>query len=94
MLIMATPPLPILLIAGGRNYEVGKIQRAWLDGVLAMGRFKLVVHGGASGADTGGAAWAQNRGLSVQVFAADWKALGRAAGPARNRRMAAFLRTP
>jgi len=47
-----------------------------------------VVCGCAPGADTLGSEWAQIKGIPVSYFPADWKKLGRAAGPIRNKQMA------
>ena len=50
----------------------------------------VVVHGGARGLDTLAGKAARRRGFRVEVEAvsdAEWRQLGRAAGPLRNRRM-------
>ena len=46
-----------------------------------------VLHGAARGADTLAAEEAQQIGMRVRAFPADWDRLGRAAGPARTRQM-------
>ncbi len=84
-------PLPILLIAGGRDYTLQREQRVWLDGIHAAMRFALVIHGGAPGADTGGGAWARSRNIQVKVFEAKWDKHGKAAGPMRNEAMAHYV---
>ncbi|HEV7258956.1 MAG TPA: SLOG family protein [Bosea sp. (in: a-proteobacteria)] len=43
--------------------------------------------GDATGADALAAAWAEGRKIPFQIYAADWQAQGKAAGPLRNRRM-------
>lgn len=48
----------------------------------------LVLSGCCKGPDTIGAAWAAARRIPVMRMPADWKALGKAAGPVRNRQMA------
>lgn len=48
----------------------------------------IIVSGHASGADALGERYAQERGLQLETFPADWKAHGRAAGPIRNAQMA------
>jgi hypothetical protein len=46
-----------------------------------------VVCGKARGADTFGEMWAKKMGVPVKEFPADWKNLGKAAGPIRNAQM-------
>jgi hypothetical protein len=82
---------PILLIAGGRDFTLQHEHRAWLDGLHAGLCFRLVVTGGAPGADTGGFLWARSRDLPTHVMPADWDKHGKAAGPLRNAAMARYL---
>ena len=49
----------------------------------------LVIHGAARGADTLLDEWAQVWGIPSLAFPAQWRRLGRAAGPLRNGRMLA-----
>lgn len=77
-----------VIIAGGRNYhDASEVARA-----VALSGFKVseVVSGGASGVDAVGEAWASERGVQLRRFPADWSTHGRAAGPIRNRQMAAY----
>ena len=53
----------------------------------------VIVSGHASGADTLGERYAQERGYELKTFPADWKANGRAAGPIRNAKMASVAHT-
>lgn len=46
-----------------------------------------LAHGGASGADELATEWAKERRVPVTVFPADWKGLGKVAGPVRNRQL-------
>jgi len=46
-----------------------------------------VIAGGARGADTMAARWAESRGVELYVVTAEWDKLGRKAGPIRNQRM-------
>lgn len=46
-----------------------------------------LISGGATGADTLGINWAKERGADYEVFPADWKKHGKAAGPIRNIQM-------
>lgn len=49
-----------------------------------------VVSGACRGADKLGEQWAKMRSIPVKQFPADWDKHGAAAGPIRNRRMAAY----
>ena len=49
----------------------------------------MIVSDHASGADALGERYAQERGYETEVYPADWKTNGRAAGPIRNAQMAA-----
>lgn len=76
------------IVAGDRRtFDLGVVTRA-----INASRFKLteVVCGGAPGIDAAGYRWARNRGVPVVFFHADWAALGRLAGPARNEEMAVY----
>lgn len=82
-----------LIIAGGRDYALTDTDRDFLDRVHRELGITEVVHGGCSGADMGGAAWAAEAELPVRVFpvsTAEWKEVGPSAGPKRNHRMAQY----
>ena len=49
-----------------------------------------VVSGGARGPDKMGEEWAQEKGIPVKKFPADWDMHGKAAGPIRNKEMAEY----
>ncbi|WP_053958066.1 DUF2493 domain-containing protein [Sulfobacillus thermosulfidooxidans] len=75
-----------IVICGSRHWTdtrpiVAMIQRLPPDATL--------ITGGAPGADTLARQAAQQRGLSVEVYPADWARWGRSAGPRRNRQMLA-----
>jgi len=80
--------MPKAIIAGGRNYQGGKAEAAWLDSLRDSLGIDAVVSGGASGADNFGERWAEYHGISVLIFPADWYRYGKAAGPIRNEAMA------
>jgi len=73
----------VLLVCGGRNYR--NSDRVWqaLDAIQP----RVIVHGGAQGADNLAGAWAAERGILCVVIPALWAAHGTAGGPIRNRRM-------
>lgn len=76
-----------LIIAGGRDYQFTAADFASL---VAIKGVTEVVSGGASGADKWGEVWARMDGIKLTVFPADWKNLGRRAGPVRNAQMARY----
>lgn len=79
-----------ILITGSRDWTDGNavttaLRDVWVE--LGSDPDAIIVHGGASGADT--LAWkaAAAMGLSVEVHPADWKRHGKKAGPLRNAAM-------
>ncbi len=77
-----------VIIAGSRNFTDQKI----VDRVITDSGFEIsqVVSGGARGVDTCGEYWAEDNGVDIEVFSADWQKYGRAAGPIRNKQMANY----
>ena len=47
----------------------------------------VIIHGAAKGADSLASEWAALNEVKEEVFPADWKTHGRAAGPIRNQQM-------
>lgn len=79
-----------VLVCGGRAYD----DWATLDQVLCdlwdrSGRFLVVIHGGAKGADALASRWCSLAFGEAEemVFTPDWKQYGRGAGPIRNQQM-------
>lgn len=81
-----------VIIAGGRNYDNYSQLRSFC--LVALARYwdnaLVVVSGGCSGADTLGERFAHDFGWRIVRFAAAWGVHGKAAGPIRNRAMAAY----
>lgn len=76
-----------VLVCGSRYFD----QRGRLFDILDRFR-KLhptmeVIEGEAPGADTYARQWAEERGIVVHKFPADWAKYGKAAGPIRNKQM-------
>lgn len=76
-----------IIIAGSRTVTETQLRKAlewcpWIDFV------SCVISGGAKGADQFGERWANETGLEVKQFLADWDKFGRRAGPLRNKVMA------
>lgn len=82
-----------VLVTGGRKFHNQRVVDAALDDVFALHNGKLtVIHGGASGADACAHAWvfaqrARGAHVGFDVYRANWRLYGTAAGPIRNRRM-------
>jgi hypothetical protein len=77
-----------VVIAGGRNFEHKPEDLDWLDRLNEKHNITTILSGGASGADRFGEVWANQNGIPVELYPAEWKKHGRAAGPIRNRKMA------
>lgn len=76
------------IIAGTRDFDDYEAMRNVLRGEHL--RITEVVSGTASGADALGEQWAEEHGILITKFRADWKKHGKAAGPIRNAEMAAY----
>jgi hypothetical protein len=77
-----------VIVAGSRSIaDQGKVEE-----VLDRLEFPIteVVSGCAIGPDRFGEAWARRRGVPVKTFRPNWTLLGAAAGPVRNKAMAAY----
>jgi hypothetical protein len=72
-----------VLVCGGRDYGDAAHMAFILDHMVVG----LLIHGGASGADTLAGEWAKAKGVPVEVYPADWERDGKAAGPIRNLEM-------
>lgn len=82
-----------LIIAGSRHLS-GCDADPLVSAAVYDSRWLLliteVVSGASRGIDAAGERWAASLGFPVKRFPADWKKHGRAAGPRRNREMAAY----
>lgn len=80
-----------VIVAGGREFNDYELLMSkcdyYLQNKLKEGRV-VIVSGHATGADSLGERYAQERGLECEQYPADWKTHGRAAGPIRNAQMA------
>lgn len=79
-----------VVVAGGRDFTDYALLEERLDYLARYLPHVQIVSGQASGADALGERYAQNRGLSLATFPADWKTHGKAAGPIRNEQMAQY----
>ncbi len=80
-----------LIVAGSRNFQNYPLLKVKLD-LFLKGRlpFVEIVSGHAQGADQLGEKYAQERGLVLKTFPAEWAKWGRGAGLLRNGEMAAY----
>lgn len=76
-----------VIIAGSRG-----IVDMDIDAVIKQSGFAIteVVSGGAVGVDELGELWARQHNIPVKLFAANWAAYGKSAGPRRNSEMAEY----
>jgi hypothetical protein len=80
-----------VLVCGGRDFQDWRVVDAALDKIHAETPITYLIHGGAKGADDLGGAWARRHSEVQEVVCpANWKMLGKAAGPVRNVLMAAL----
>lgn len=79
-----------IMVTGSRHYtDRAAVARALASYFPAYdGQPFVVLHGGATGADTFAGDFAErHEGMRTRSFPADWQRFGRAAGPLRTRRM-------
>lgn len=76
-----------VLVCGGRDYVDQDVVNEVLDGIHERTSIGVVIHGGASGADTCARRWADAKQIAHWAFPAQWSKHGRAAGPIRNQMM-------
>jgi hypothetical protein len=79
-----------LIIAGGRDYRMTRSDVIQLNNICYDHSYVEILSGGAGGADLCGEVYAHSNLMAVTPFPADWAANGKAAGPIRNRQMAAY----
>lgn len=80
-----------VVIAGCRDYTDYDEAKTYIDFCLSNIRRKhniIILSGGANGADALGERYAEENGLQVERYPADWKTYGKSAGPRRNKQMA------
>lgn len=75
-----------IVIAGGRDFTNTGMAFICLEPLVRAG--DIIISGHASGADHIGELYAEKHELECELYPADWKTYGRAAGPIRNEQMA------
>lgn len=76
-----------VLVCGGREYANRDMLFSILNVAHAANPIKMLIHGGASGADDLAGQWARHVGIPWKAYPAAWKSEGKAAGPKRNQKM-------
>ena len=80
-----------IVVAGSREYKDYDVVKGFIDTCICeLQNHKeiIILSGGARGADMLGLRYAAENNLKTQMYRADWKRYGRAAGPKRNEQMA------
>ncbi len=77
-----------VIIAGTRTFDDYELLCQKCDVFFSRKRPTHIVCGEARGADTLGRRYAEEHGIPVLSFPADWKTYGKAAGFIRNKQMA------
>ena len=78
-----------ILVCGGRDFTDEELVNRILNQFYNEHgqEYITIIHGGAKGADSLAGKWGKESGVPVEVYPADWKKHGRAAGPIRNKQM-------
>lgn len=87
--IISEERLMKVLVCGSRHFETEanyQQLKKVLGSELGFG-ISEIIHGGARGADTHAGRYAEEAGIPVREFPADWKQYGKRAGPIRNSQM-------
>lgn len=79
-----------VVIAGTRTFEDYEKLKFELDRIRPFMEITEIVSGCSRGADTLGERYAMENDILLKKFPADWKGLGRKAGPLRNIQMAEY----
>ena len=79
------------LVVGSRSFSDYELLSRELDLQLEDSTNVVIVSGGAKGADSLAEQYADARGYQKEIFKADWKKYGRAAGPIRNEEMQKYI---
>lgn len=77
-----------VIVAGSRTIrDKSEVERAILESGFKIAE---LVSGEARGVDQLGVRWAEEHGVPIRRFPADWNGEGKAAGPLRNKQMARY----
>jgi len=77
-----------VLVCGGRDFADANLLWQRLEYAQELhGKIAVIIHGGATGADSLAAEWANRERIKAICFNANWRKYGKRAGPLRNQRM-------
>lgn len=79
-----------VIIAGGRDFDDYKLLCRYVDKILSRQNNVEIVSGTAKGADRLGERYANEHGLPIKRFPAQWNVYGKSAGYIRNVEMADY----
>lgn len=82
-----------VIVAGSRGFNDYRLLRENCNSALREKKKThniIIVSGHAKGADAFGEKYAKDEGFDLEIFPADWKKFGKAAGFRRNEQMAEF----
>jgi len=79
-----------VIVAGGRDFRNKEVLYKILNDFYTGNTIEQVVCGGARGADSLGACWAEDNFVEVKDFPANWDKFGKSAGYRRNVDMANY----
>lgn len=76
-----------VLVCGGRDFNNSRLVANVLAKLSREGHIEVIIHGGATGADTLADRWAKAHDIPTKPYPVskeDWARLGKKAGPIRN----------
>lgn len=76
-----------VLVCGGRDYNDDEAVFQALAAIHSEKPIRVLIQGGATGADWCAKVWAEHYGIHVAEIRAQWKKYGNGAGPLRNAAM-------
>lgn len=76
-----------VLVCGGRDFNDCGLIFDTLDSLARAEIVDCIIEGDVPGADRIAGAWAKRRRVDLNLYPADWRKHGRAAGPIRNQQM-------
>lgn len=79
-----------IIVAGTRTFDMVDLLYEKLDHIADVARIDEIVSGHARGADQMGEMYADERGIPVKLFPAEWDKYGKIAGIRRNVEMADY----
>ncbi len=76
-----------IVIGGYRNFNDYEVFKAFVNSCIGDENEITVLSGHCKGADLMAEQYAEEKGFATEIYPADWKKYGRAAGPIRNKQM-------